>query len=59
MTGGNRRTGNGRYLASSAFWGLGPELCIIKSLISELSTPDVSCQILLEIHKFVTIMYAT
>ena len=34
--------------------GTGPCLCIINSIISELWTPDVSCQILLEIHKFVT-----
>ena len=32
----------------------GPVTCIMNSLISELWTPDVSCQILLEIHKFVT-----
>ena len=34
--------------------GTGPCLGIINSLISELWTPDVSCQIPLEIHKFVT-----
>ena len=53
MTGGNRCTGNGRYPASCML-GTGPCICIINSLISELWTPDVSWQNLLEIHKFVT-----
>ena len=53
MTGGNRRTGKGHYPAQCLLVP-GPCLCIINSLISELWTTDVSCQILLEIHKFVT-----
>ena len=32
--------GNGRYPASSALWVLGPELCIINSLFSELTVMD-------------------